>query len=46
MLRADFKVLADLLAGPSPGPAPEEEIEDAPVPGPPQPPADQLDFFG
>ncbi len=46
-LRADFQTLPDLLAGPAPGEPPaEEEIEEAPVPGPPQPPADQLDFFG
>ena len=46
-LRGDFETLPKLLAGPDPGaPDPEEEIEEAPVPGPPQPPADQLDFFG
>jgi uracil-DNA glycosylase family 4 len=46
-LRSDFETLPDLLAGPDPGaPDPDEEIEEAPVPGPPQPPADQLDFFG
>jgi DNA polymerase len=46
-LRGDFETLPALLAGPPPGvPEPEEEIEEAPVPGPPQPPADQLDFFG
>jgi DNA polymerase len=46
-LRGDFATLPALLAGPDPGsPEPEEEIEEAPVPGPPQPPADQLDLFG
>lgn len=46
-LRADFALLPELLAGPEPGAPPAaEEIEEAPVPGPPQPPADQLDFFG
>ena len=46
-LRADMQTLPTLLAGPSPGaPAPQEEIEDGPVPGPPQPPADQMDLFG
>jgi uracil-DNA glycosylase len=45
-LRADLATLPSLLAGPPPaGPAPEEEIEEAPVPGPP-PADDQLDFFG
>src|SRR5680860_906294 len=46
-LQADFELLPQLLAGPAPGAsAPEKEIEQAPVPGPPQPPADQLDMFG
>jgi DNA polymerase len=46
-LREDFEALPALLSGADPGvPDPEEELEDAPVPGPPQPPADQLDFFG
>lgn len=46
-LRADLALLPPLLAGPPPaGAAPEEEIEEAPVPGPPQPADDQLDFFG
>ncbi len=46
-LREDFKLLPKLLAGPGPTPLPtEEEIEDAPVTGPPQPTAEQLDFFG
>ncbi|HEU5142252.1 MAG TPA: uracil-DNA glycosylase [Solirubrobacterales bacterium] len=46
-LRADLGLLPSLLAGPPPaGAAPEEEIEEAPVPGPPQPADDQLDFFG
>lgn len=46
-LRADFELLPRLLAGPPPGaPEAEEEIEEAPVPDPPQPPADQLDMFG
>jgi uracil-DNA glycosylase family 4 len=46
-LRGDMATLPELLAsgGPSPAPA-EEEIEEAPVPGPPQPAEDQLDFFG
>jgi uracil-DNA glycosylase len=46
-LRADFELLPALLSGPSPAGAPEEEeIEEAPVPGPPQPADDQLDLFG
>jgi DNA polymerase len=46
-LRGDFEALPALLAGPPPDvPEPEEEIEEGPVPGPPQPPADQLDLFG
>jgi DNA polymerase len=46
-LRGDFETLPALLAGPGPDePTVEEEIEEAPVPGPPQPPADQLDLFG
>jgi DNA polymerase len=46
-LCSDFETLPGLLAGPPPGmPEPEEDIEEAPVPGPPQPPADQLDLFG
>jgi uracil-DNA glycosylase family 4 len=46
-LRRDFETLPQLLSGPAPGaPEPEEEIEQAAVPGPPQPPADQLDLFG
>jgi DNA polymerase len=46
-LRRDFETLPALLSGPEPGaPPPEEEIEEAPVPGPPQPDADQLDLFG
>jgi uracil-DNA glycosylase len=46
-LRADFDLLPRLLAGPPPGAPPEEEeIEEAPVPGPPQPAEDQLDLFG
>jgi DNA polymerase len=46
-LRRDFETLPGLLAGPAPDSPPvEEEIEEAPVPGPPQPPADQLDLFG
>jgi DNA polymerase len=46
-LRRDFETLPALLSGPAPDSPPvEEEIEEAPVPGPPQPPADQLDLFG
>jgi uracil-DNA glycosylase family 4 len=46
-LRADLGLLPELLAGPSPaGAEPEEGIEEAPVPGPPQPADDQLDLFG
>ncbi len=46
-LRSDFELLPKLLAGPSPAlPELEEDIDDAPVPGPPQPPVDQLDLFG
>jgi uracil-DNA glycosylase len=46
-LRADLELLPPLLAGPPPAGAPdEEEIEEAPVPGPPQPADDQLDLFG
>ncbi|HEX2095848.1 MAG TPA: uracil-DNA glycosylase [Solirubrobacterales bacterium] len=47
-LRSDIELLPRLLAGPPPTGAPgdEEEIEAAPVPGPPQPADDQLDFFG
>ena len=46
-LRVDLGLLPELLAGPPPaGPEPEEEIEQAPVPGPPQPADDQLDLFG
>ncbi|HEY7255307.1 MAG TPA: uracil-DNA glycosylase [Solirubrobacterales bacterium] len=46
-LRGDFETLPALLAGPPPDvPELDEEIEEAPVPGPPQPPADQLDLFG
>jgi DNA polymerase len=46
-LRQDFETLPKLLAGPSPASAPaEEEIEEAPVPGPPQPADEQLDIFG
>jgi uracil-DNA glycosylase len=46
-LRGDMAALPELLASVGPLPAPvEEEIEEAPVPGPPQPAEDQLDFFG
>jgi uracil-DNA glycosylase family 4 len=45
-LRGDFELLPELLAGPDPGVPQEEEIEEGPAPGPPQPPADQLDLFG
>jgi uracil-DNA glycosylase len=45
-LRGDFDLISKLLAGPAPAAAPaEEEIEEAPVPGPPQPADEQLDFF-
>jgi uracil-DNA glycosylase len=46
-LRGDMATLPQLLAsgGPASPPA-EEEIDAAPVPGPPQPAEDQLDFFG
>ncbi|HEX3243110.1 MAG TPA: uracil-DNA glycosylase [Solirubrobacterales bacterium] len=46
-LRDDFETIPALLARPPAGvPEPEEQIEEAPVPGPPQPPDDQLDLFG
>ncbi|HEU4736548.1 MAG TPA: hypothetical protein VFS48_05940, partial [Solirubrobacterales bacterium] len=49
-LRGDFELLPKLLAGPAPGAPVEEEIaeelEDAPVPGPPQPSDEQMGFFG
>jgi uracil-DNA glycosylase len=48
-LRGDFELLPKLLAGPPPGGAPEEEIEERPEQPPaeqPLPPADQLDMFG
>jgi DNA polymerase len=46
-LRADLRALPGLLAGPPPGSTdPEEHVEEGPIPGPPQPPADQLDLFG
>jgi uracil-DNA glycosylase len=46
-LRGDFALLPELLASPGPVAAPdEEEIAEAPVPGPPQPADDQLDLFG
>jgi uracil-DNA glycosylase family 4 len=47
-LQADLELLPRLLAGPAPGaPLPdEEEIEPPADPEPPQPSADQLDFFG
>ncbi|MDX6609793.1 MAG: uracil-DNA glycosylase [Solirubrobacterales bacterium] len=46
-LRGDLATLPELLASAGPASAPvEEEIEEAPVPGPPQPAEDQLDFFG
>jgi len=47
-LRGDFELLPGLLTGPGPA-VPEtieEQIEEAPVPGPPQPADDQLDLFG
>jgi uracil-DNA glycosylase len=47
-LRDDFGLLPGLLSGPGPAAAldDEEEIEEAPVPGPPQPADEQLDLFG
>jgi len=46
-LRADLGLLPGLLTGPAPAePGLEEQIEEAPVPGPPQPADDQLDLFG
>jgi uracil-DNA glycosylase family 4 len=46
-LRGDMATLSQLLAGADALAAPaEEEIEEAPVPEPPQPAEDQLDFFG
>ncbi|HXR30129.1 MAG TPA: uracil-DNA glycosylase [Solirubrobacterales bacterium] len=46
-LRGDFQRLPSLLDGPAPAAAPpDEEIEEAPVPGPPQPADEQLDIFG
>jgi uracil-DNA glycosylase family 4 len=46
-LRSDFELLPGLLAGPSPHlPELDGDLEHAPAPGPPQPPADQLDLFG
>jgi uracil-DNA glycosylase len=46
-LRADLGLLPGLLGGPAPaGPEADEQIEEAPVPGPPQPADDQLDLFG
>ena len=47
-LREDFGLLPDLLAGPPPAPSGplDEELEEDPVPGPPQPPDEQMDLFG
>jgi uracil-DNA glycosylase len=48
-LRADFATIPDLLAGPSPAPAPSaEELAEAKAEGgdTPPPPSDQLGFFG
>jgi DNA polymerase len=46
-LRADMRTLPDLLAGPPPmAPSLEDGLEEGPLPGPPQPPADQMDLFG
>jgi uracil-DNA glycosylase len=46
VLRADFELLRELLGGPAPGaPPPEEELEEAAIPGPPQPADEQLDLF-
>jgi len=45
-LRGDFDLISQLLAGPAPATLPEEEeIEEEPAPGPPQPADEQLDFF-
>jgi uracil-DNA glycosylase family 4 len=47
MLRGDFELLPELLAGPPPAaPPPAEEPEEAEAPEAPQPADDQLDFFG
>ncbi|MGE5281486.1 MAG: uracil-DNA glycosylase [Chloroflexota bacterium] len=47
VLRGDFELLPQLLAGPGAGePPPDEDLEEAPVPGPPQPADEQLDLFG
>lgn len=46
-LRSDLALLPGLISGPPPAePEEEEQIEEAPVPGPPQPADDQLDLFG
>ncbi|HEY1284853.1 MAG TPA: uracil-DNA glycosylase [Solirubrobacterales bacterium] len=46
-LRADLETLPALVSGPPPTPPQREEhIEEAEAPGPPQPPADQMDLFG
>jgi uracil-DNA glycosylase len=46
-LRSDFDLLPGLLAGPAPGAPPaDEEIEEGPPPGPPQPSDEQMDLFG
>jgi uracil-DNA glycosylase family 4 len=47
-LRGDFERLPELLAGPLPASTAEidEALEAADAAPPPQPPADQLDFFG
>ena len=47
ILREDFGLISKLLAGPAAGSPPvDEEVEEAPVPGPPQPADEQLDMFG
>jgi uracil-DNA glycosylase family 4 len=46
-LRSDMRMLPGLVEGPPPGaPVREEHVEEGPVPGPPQPPADQMGLFG
>jgi DNA polymerase len=45
-LRADIALLPGLLETTAPEPVPEERIEEAPPPGPPQPADEQMDLFG